>query len=133
MFSSCIGCEYGAYSSDITRTWPINGKFTPAQEVIYEVVYTVQSELLKALSTAEKMSLDDLFNLMCYRLGIYLQEVGLIDKSLNNLEAARYAFKMCPHHVSHYVGMDIHDTSNIKRDRVLEPGMIFAVEPGIFC
>ncbi|XP_031627158.1 xaa-Pro aminopeptidase 3-like [Contarinia nasturtii] len=126
------GCEYGAYSSDITRTWPINGKFTPAQEVLYEIVYAVQTELLTALSTVEKITLDELFNLMCYRLGIYLQEVGLIDKSLNQLEAARDAFKYCPHHVSHYVGMDIHDTAFIKRDRILQPGMVFAVEPGVY-
>lgn len=40
------GCEYGGYTSDITRTWPINGKFTPAQRVLYEVLLTVQKELI---------------------------------------------------------------------------------------
>lgn len=128
-----IGCEYGGYSSDITRTWPINGKFTPAQEVLYEVVHTVQTEILNAVASAENVTLDQLFDLMCYRLGKYLQEIGVLGKSLNELDSARHAaFKFCPHHVSHYLGMDIHDTPLIQRDRVLKPGMVFTVEPGNF-
>lgn len=128
-----IGCEYGGYSSDITRTWPVNGKFTPAQEVLYEVVYAVQKELLDVVSTVEKVTLDQLFDLMCYRLGKYLQEIGVIAKSLNGLDSAkRAAFKFCPHHVSHYLGMDIHDTPLIQRSRILSPGMVFTVEPGSY-
>lgn len=126
-----IGCEYGGYSSDITRTWPINGKFTSAQEILYEVVHAVQTELLYAVSDVEHITLDQLFDLMCFRLGKYLQEIGLINKSMNELEAARYAStKFCPHHVSHYLGMDIHDTPLIKRDINLMPGMVFTIEPG---
>lgn len=126
-----IGCEHGGYSSDITRTWPINGKFTSAQEILYEVVYAVQTELLNAVSDVENVTLDQLFDLMCFRLGKYLQEIGLISKSMNELEAARYAsMKFCPHHVSHYLGMDIHDTPLIKRDINLISGMVFTIEPG---
>lgn len=125
-----IGCEYGGYSSDITRTWPINGHFTPAQEVLYEVVHTIQKELLNAVATVENVTLDQLFDFMCYRLGKYLQEIGVIAKSLNELDSAHAAFKFCPHHVSHYLGMDIHDTPLIQRNRILAPGMIFTVEPG---
>lgn len=126
------GCEYGGYSSDITRTWPVNGKFTPAQEALYDVVYTVQMELLETVANAREISLDQLFNVMCIRLGKYLQEIGVIDTSLGLMEAAQQAMvKFCPHHVSHYLGMDIHDTPLISRERHLEPGMIFTVEPGM--
>lgn len=125
------GCEYGGYSSDITRTWPVNGEFSVPQAILYDVVYAVQMELLNALSSSYEFTLDELFNLMCVRLGKYLQEIGVIDKSLGLLEASQQAmFKFCPHHVSHYLGMDIHDTPLIDRDRKLVPGMVFTVEPG---
>lgn len=78
----------------------------------------------------EDVTLDQLFDFMCHRLGQYLQEIGVIEKSLNELNAAHAAFKFCPHHVSHYLGMDIHDTPLIQRNRILTPGMIFTVEPG---
>lgn len=127
-----IGCEYGGYSSDITRTWPINGKFSPVQEVLYEVVLVIQTELMNAVDKIENVTLDQLFDLMCYRLGKYLQEVGVITKSLSELDSARRAaFKFCPHHVSHYLGIDIHDTPLIQRNRVLTPGMVFTIEPGL--
>lgn len=78
------------------------------------------------VSTVESVTLDGLFDLMCFRLGKYLQEIGVIGKSLNELDSAkRAAFKFCPHHVSHYLGMDIHDTPLIHRSRVLTPGMVF--------
>lgn len=125
------GCEYGGYSSDITRTWPVNGKFTPAQDILYDVVYTVQMELLETVANARDISLDQLFHVMCIRLGKYLQEIGVIDKSLSVMDAAKQVMiKFCPHHVSHYLGMDIHDTPLISRERQLEAGMIFTIEPG---
>lgn len=127
------GCEYGGYSSDITRTWPVNGKFTEPQRILYEIVYLVQCELLNAANVVEKFTLDDLFDLMCHRLGKYLNEIVENRKSLSQLDVMRQtAFRFCPHHVSHYLGMDIHDTPLIKRTRTVVPGMVFTVEPGIY-
>lgn len=101
---------------------------------MYEVVYTIQNELLNAVTIIEDVTLDQLFDVMCHRLGKYLQEVGVITKSLNELDSARQAaFKFCPHHVSHYLGMDVHDTPLIQRSRPLTPGMVFTVEPGMVC
>lgn len=95
-------------------------------------MHEVQKELLNVVSTVENVTLDQLFDLMCYRLGKYLQEIGIIGKSLNEMDSARRAaFKFCPHHVSHYLGMDIHDTPSIQRSRILKPGMVFTVEPGL--
>lgn len=68
---------------------------------------------------------------MCIRLGDYLQQIGLIPKEVDKYERSNvYAPEFCPHHVSHYLGMDIHDTAHIERNVPLKPGMIFTVEPG---
>lgn len=83
------GCEYGGYSSDITRTWPINGEFTDAQLVLYEVTLRLQKDLIAMLGQRGAQTLDDLFDTMCYKLGAYLQEAGLVDKSLSGMELAR--------------------------------------------
>lgn len=83
------GCEYGGYSSDITRTWPINGRFTDAQLVLYEVTLALQKDLIAMLGQRGAQTLDDLFDTMCYKLGLYLQEAGLVDKSLTGMELAR--------------------------------------------
>lgn len=127
------GCEYGGYSSDITRTWPIGGQFTMAQEILYDMIMLVQREILQIIEKhSANVTLNQLFEVMRFRLGKYLQEIGLIDKSLSDSDAAYAAYELCPHHVSHYLGMDIHDTPLIERQRKLERGMVFTVEPGIY-
>lgn len=83
------GCEYGGYSSDITRTWPINGRFSDPQLVLYEVTLRLQKDLIGMLGEKGAQTLDDLFDTMCYKLGSYLQEAGLVDKSLSGMELAR--------------------------------------------
>lgn len=96
-----LGCEYGGYSSDITRTWPVNGHFTDEQSILYEIVYLVQTELLNATNNVEKLTLDQLFELMCYRLAKYLQEILVNKHLLTDLDVLRQiAFRFCPHHVS---------------------------------
>lgn len=122
-----VGCEYGGYSSDITRTWPVNGKFSPAQRTLYELVYALHADLLHYVANVRPISLDQLHLMMCVRLGEYLQQIGFIPK---NVDSSIYASEYCPHHVSHYLGMDIHDSAFIGRDVPLKPGMIFTVEPG---
>ncbi|XP_050293898.1 xaa-Pro aminopeptidase 3-like isoform X2 [Anthonomus grandis grandis] len=124
------GCEYHGYSSDITRTWPINGRFTNQQREIYEIVLDVQKELIDLC--AKRPSLDALFECMCLLLGKRLQELGLIGIQPNNNYLMQAAYQLCPHHVSHYLGMDVHDTPTISRNIKLEPGMIVTVEPGIY-
>lgn len=75
-------------------------------------------------------SLDNAFRHMCFLLGERLQEIGVIPKNIdeNKLLAAAYAY--CPHHVSHYLGMDVHDTGKISRSIRIQPGMIITMEPG---
>ncbi|KAJ8918045.1 hypothetical protein NQ315_011501 [Exocentrus adspersus] len=124
------GCEYHGYSSDVTRTWPINGKFTPQQREIYELVYCVQEELIQLCNSFP--TLDALFEAMCRLLGKRLQEIGLVGIQPSNDYLMKAAYQLCPHHVSHYLGMDIHDTPTVNRNIKIAPGMIITVEPGIY-
>lgn len=126
------GCEYGGYSSDITRTWPVNGNFTEPQRVLYEIVLNVQNDLMRTLLNPGGLTLDELFDTMCLKLGKYLQEINLIPRDKSGYDLARAAYKFCPHHVSHYLGMDVHDTPLVSRSNKLIPGNVFTVEPGIY-
>jgi len=126
------GCEYKGYAGDITRTFPVNGKFTPAQRAIYDIV-------LDSLETA----------LTLFRPGTTIQEVtgevvrimvtGLVNLEILNgdveqliAENAHRAFFM--HGLSHWLGLDVHDVGfyGPDRSRVLEPGMVLTVEPGLY-
>lgn len=70
------------------------------------------------------LTLNSLFDTMCLRLRIYLQEIGLVQKSLVGMDLAKAAYTFCSHHVSHYLEMDVHDTSSVSRSIHLKPGMI---------
>lgn len=124
------GCEYHGYTSDITRTWPINGTFTREQKLLYEIVLDVQIALIQALK--EMPSLDQLYRNMCSLLAKNLQEIGLIPESLSGNKLLTTMHMYCPHHVSHYLGMDVHDTGKISREIKVQPGMVVTVEPGLY-
>jgi Xaa-Pro aminopeptidase len=126
----CEGCEYHGYSSDITRTWPVGGRFSEAQRDLYEAVLSVQTELITMCSALP--TLDSLFHAMCSLLGRHLQELGVLSSRSTENELSRAAYSFCPHHVSHYLGMDVHDTALIPRSVPLEPGMVITIEPGIY-
>lgn len=124
------GCEYGGYCSDLARTWPVSGKFTDSQRELYDLILSIQEHLIGLC--AERPSLDHLFRVMCDRLGADLQSLGIIHPNLDKENIAKVAYNFCPHHVSHYLGMDVHDTDVISRGIKLIPGMVITVEPGIY-
>ncbi|GFT90665.1 xaa-Pro aminopeptidase 3 [Nephila pilipes] len=124
------GCEYHGYTSDMTRTWPMNGRFTSAQRELYEVVLSVQEDLIKMCQ--QKIPLNKLFDFMCIKLGKGLQELGIIPVSVTEKDIAEAGYELCRHHVSHYLGMDVHDTCLISRGIELLPGMVVTVEPGVY-
>lgn len=95
---------------------------------MYSIVLDVQNILIHKLK--ELPSLDQLYHDMCSLLGKRLQENGLIPKHLNKNELFSAVYAYCPHHVSHYLGMDVHDTGKISRNIKLQQGMIVTVEPG---
>ncbi|EDX02051.1 xaa-Pro aminopeptidase 3 [Drosophila yakuba] len=127
------GCEYGGYTSDITRTWPASGHFTEPQRTLYDMLHQLQVEIIGTVMKPGGETLDQLFETTCYKLGKYLQEIGLVGKSVSDYkELASQGYRFCPHHVSHYLGMDVHDTPHVPRNTRIVPGMVFTVEPGIY-
>ncbi|GAB6027263.1 hypothetical protein CHUAL_001548 [Chamberlinius hualienensis] len=124
------GCEYHGYASDITRTWPVNNTFSSLQKELYEALLDVQQKLITKCKDC--LSLDQLYAKMIDLLGVNFQQVGLLSKSLNCSDKSKMISKYCPHHVGHYLGMDVHDTPSVSRSIPLKPGMIITVEPGIY-
>ncbi|XP_064609057.1 xaa-Pro aminopeptidase 3-like isoform X2 [Liolophura sinensis] len=124
------GCELHGYSSDITRTWPVSGQFSAVQRLLYEAVLAVQESCIQQCTTQN--SLDDIFFHMLDKLGHQLKTIGLIPQNSNKDSRLRAARQFCPHHLGHYLGMDVHDTAGISRQTKLQPGMVVTVEPGIY-
>ncbi|XP_056144132.1 xaa-Pro aminopeptidase 3 [Lampris incognitus] len=124
------GCEYFGYVSDITRTWPVNGKFSPAQAELYEAVLEVQRSCLSLCSPG--VSLDHIYSSMLALLGQQLRQLDIIKASANDAEALKTARRYCPHHVGHYLGMDVHDTPELSRSQPLQRGMAITIEPGLY-
>lgn len=89
----------------------------------------VQKNLIETLK--DMPSLDNVFRHMCFILGKRLQEINLIPKNLDEEKLLTAAYTYCPHHVSHYLGMDVHDTGKISRSIRIQPGMIITIEPGM--
>lgn len=126
------GCEYLGYAGDITRTFPVSGKFSPAQREIYDIV-------LASLDTA----------LALYRPGTSIQAVtaevvrvmvsglvrlGILHGDVDQLVADNAHRPFFMHGLSHWLGLDVHDVGNYgpDRSRLLEPGMVLTVEPGLY-
>uniref|UniRef100_H3CHN3 X-prolyl aminopeptidase 3, mitochondrial n=1 Tax=Tetraodon nigroviridis TaxID=99883 RepID=H3CHN3_TETNG len=124
------GCEYFGYVSDITRTWPVNGKFSPAQAELYEAVLEVQRSCLSLCSPG--VSLDHIYSTMLALLGRQLTQLGIIGAATSHADALKAARRYCPHHVGHYLGMDVHDTPELSRSQPLQPGMVITIEPGLY-
>jgi Xaa-Pro aminopeptidase len=116
-----VGGEYGGYAADITRTLPANGKFTPRQREIYDIVLGAANAALAALKPGAVLygGKDSLHQIVTD----YINTHGH-DKEGRTL--GRYY----PHGVSHHLGLDVHDPGD--RNRPLEPGMVVTVEPGIY-
>lgn len=112
-----IGAEYGNYAADLTRTYPANGKFTPRQREIYQLVLDTQ---LYVESIAKP--------------GMYLKNAQYPEQSLHHLavgflKKAGYADYFV-HGIGHYLGLDVHDVGDYSTP--LEPGDVFTIEPGIY-
>ena len=127
------GCELDYYASDITRTIPVSGKFSPEQRAVYEIVLEAQ------LAAIEKTRKDNHWNephdaaVKVITRG--LKKIGLLDGTLSRLikDGAYREFFM--HRTGHWLGMDVHDVGDYKVGdewRLLESGMVTTVEPGIY-
>ncbi|KAI9869268.1 MAG: hypothetical protein M1813_000056 [Trichoglossum hirsutum] len=119
------GKEYGGYIADITRTWPANGKFSPAQKDLYQAILSVQRTCVALCREDANVSLDKLHNIAENGLEDQLKQLGF-DLSGKALET------LFPHHVGHYIGLDVHDSPGYPRTGRLKAGQCITIEPGIY-
>lgn len=126
------GCEYRGYAGDITRTFPINGKFTPAQREIYDIVLASLDAALTLFRPGT--SIQDVTSDVVRIMIAGLVKLGILKGDIDQLMAdnAHRAFFM--HGLSHWLGLDVHDVGvyGPDRSRTLEPGMVLTVEPGLY-
>ena len=116
------GAQYGWYCGDITRTFPVNGKYTPRQKQIYDIVLEGQRRGLETIRPGVKFSrLNETLKEFYFE---ELKNLGLVSSPE---EVSKYYF----HGVSHYLGAETHDIGRYG-DRTLVPGMVLTVEPGLY-
>jgi len=127
------GCEYGYYASDVTRTFPVSGRFSDAQRRIYELVLSAQEASIEA--TRPGVTLDEVHERSVTVIARGLVELGIIEGPVDKaIEKQRYK-PWFMHRTSHYLGMDVHDVGTYHvegKSRPLEAGMVITVEPGIY-
>ncbi|MEM9383333.1 MAG: aminopeptidase P N-terminal domain-containing protein [Planctomycetota bacterium] len=128
------GAEYGHYAADITRTFPVNGRFSEPQRALYEVV--LEAEVAGIEAVAPGVPFDRIHEVCLGVIVDGLQRLGLLSGTREEaLDSGSYrAFFM--HKTSHWLGLDVHDCGRYVTDdgasRPLEPGMVFTIEPGIY-
>ena len=116
-----LGCEWNYYCSDISRTFPINGKFTDRQRDVYQAVLDAQLATIEIIKPG--VSLQDVNEFARRKLAEGCKKLGLIEK---DEELSKYYY----HGIGHYLGLDTHDVGG--RGGVLQPGMVITIEPGLY-
>jgi len=127
------GCEYGFYASDITRTFPVNGRFTPAQRALYDIVLEANLAAIARVKPGNHWNEPHEAAVRVVTQG--LVRLGLLKGKPSALEKSGAYRKFFMHRTGHWLGMDVHDVGDYKIGdawRVLEPGMVLTVEPGIY-
>jgi Xaa-Pro aminopeptidase len=127
------GCEYDTYASDITRTFPVNGRFTDAQRAVYEVV--LEANLAAIAKVRPGNHWNDPHDAAVHTVTQGLVRLGLLKGRLPTLIREGAYRKFFMHRTGHWLGMDVHDVGDYKVGdewRVLEPGMVLTIEPGIY-
>lgn len=126
------GCEYQGYAGDITRTFPINGKFTPAQREIYGIVLASLDAALELYRPGTSMQevTQEVVRIMIAGLA----KLGILKGDVDQLISENAHRPYFMHGLSHWLGLDVHDVGvyGPDRSRTLEPGMVITVEPGLY-
>ncbi|HEU4963758.1 MAG TPA: M24B family metallopeptidase, partial [Bacilli bacterium] len=117
-----LGATYGHYSADISRTFPINGKFTDRQKDVYNLVLRAELETIKAIKPGVPFTTLNEITKRVLTEGA--KELGLLSEGQ---DISDYYY----HGVSHFLGLDTHDVGNY-RDLTLQPGMVVTIEPGLY-
>ncbi len=128
------GCAYNYYNGDITRTFPVNGKFTPEQKIIYEIVLEAQ---LKAIEVVKTGNPYNLFHDTAVRTIVEgLVDLGLLVGNIDEIIKEEKYKPFYMHRTGHWLGLDVHDAGGYKVNEEtwqnLQPGHVLTVEPGIY-
>jgi Xaa-Pro aminopeptidase len=126
-------CEIDYFSSDITRTWPANGRFTSPQRAVYDVVLAAQKAAIAAARPGA--TIRSTHEIATEVLTEGLVELGLLPRAVEDSLAMNHQREFFMHGTSHWLGMDVHDAGTYRvegKPRNLEPGMAFTVEPGLY-
>jgi Xaa-Pro aminopeptidase len=127
------GCELEGYASDVTRTYPVGGRFTGPARALYEVVLAAQEASLAQCRPGS--TLPQVHDAALRALVAGLLDLGLLKGDLEELIAREAYRPYYMHSTSHWLGLDVHDVGTYKvggAPRVLEPGIVFTVEPGLY-
>ena len=127
------GAEYKGYASDITRTFPINGRFTEAQRNIYDLVLETQMSCVEMVRPGVRHL--DIKNHSIEMLTAGMARLGLLQGEPESLIKEEKYMQFYMHGLGHFLGIDVHDVGRYFTDgesRPLEPGMVMTVEPGIY-
>ncbi|AWP55457.1 proline aminopeptidase P II [Haemophilus influenzae] len=126
------GCEFAMYAGDITRTFPVNGKFSPPQREIYELVLKAQKRAIELLvpGNSIKQANDEVIRIKTQGL----VDLGILKGDVDTLIEQQAYRQFYMHGLGHWLGLDVHDVGSYGQDkqRILEIGMVITVEPGIY-
>jgi Xaa-Pro aminopeptidase len=127
------GCEYQFYASDVTRTFPVGAKFSLLQKSLYEIVLAAQMKAIEVIKPGIRF--DDPHHAALRILVDGMRDLGLLHGSAEEIISSGSYRRYYMHRTSHWLGMDVHDVGVYRQgeqSRVLEPGMVLTVEPGIY-
>jgi Xaa-Pro aminopeptidase len=127
------GAEYRNYASDITRTFPVNGRFTKEQRALHDLVGAAQSAALAQAKPG--VAYEAGHNAAVRTLTEGLLRLGLLKGTLEKTIADGSYKRFYRHKTGHWIGLDVHDVGDYRLDgdsRLLEPGMVFTIEPGLY-
>ena len=127
------GCEHDYYASDITRTFPVSGRFTAAQRAVYDIVLEAQLAAIDKVRSGNHWNQPHEAAVRVITQGLF--KLGLLKGRLPRLIKERAYLPYFGHRTGHWLGIDVHDVGDYKVGgewRVLEPGMALTVEPGIY-
>ena len=127
------GAEFEGYCADITRTFPVDGKFSPAQRAVYDIV--LESQLAAVDSVRKGASWMAAHEVVVPILTRGLVDLGLLKGSVDELIETQQYSEFFMHKTGHWLGMDVHDVGDYRvnrRWRALQPGMVLTIEPGLY-
>ncbi len=128
------GCEWNFYAGDISRSFPVNGKFTAAQRDVYQVILDAQKAAIEDIRPG--LAYNQIQDNTVRRLTEGLVQLGILSGSVDELIESNAFKKYYPHGTGHWLGIDVHDVGSYfgpdGKHRELQPGMVLTIEPGLY-